>query len=159
MARTLRITMRRQGTCRGGKVKYRRRRRNRRADRHGFVVAMKKILIVDDETLFLDRLRQALQTSETTVRAVDRGETALAEIAATAYDLCFLDVQLPGISGREVFALISKISPQTRVVMMSAGVISEELKQEIRERAALFIAKPIDLCQVRQMVRELLVSP
>jgi two-component system LytT family response regulator len=65
-----------------------------------------RVVIVDDEPLVRSGLRSLLkQESDVTVVGEARnGVEALATIAASAPDLVFLDVQMPGMDGFEVLA-------------------------------------------------------
>ena len=112
---------------------------------------MKKILIVDDELLLLHGLGKALKTDATEVVVVETGKKALAEIASSPCHLCFLDVFLPDMDGTEVLKKIRAISPQTKVIMMTAGVINNAMKETIEKNAHMFINKPFDLLQVKML--------
>jgi CheY-like chemotaxis protein len=114
---------------------------------------LKRILIVDDEQLLLQGLEKALRTAATEVTTAETAEAALTEIAATPCELCFLDVFLPDRYGTEILPEIRTISPKTRVVVMTAGVISNAMKETIEKNAYMFITKPFDLLQVRMLAK------
>jgi DNA-binding NtrC family response regulator len=114
---------------------------------------MKRILVVDDEAFLLQGLSRALQTPATDVRIVETGAAALAEIASSAYQLCFLDIFLPDLEGTKVMEKIKEISPQTKVVIMTAGVVSNEMKDAIENSAYMFITKPFEMLQVKMIVK------
>lgn len=120
---------------------------------------MKKILIVDDEQLLLQGLGKVLQTDATEVIAVETGEAALAEIASSPYHLCFLDVFLPDMDGTDVLKKIRAISPGTKVVMMTAGIINNAMEETIEKNAHMFITKPFDLLQVKMLARRVIEEP
>ena len=117
---------------------------------------MKRILVVDDEQLLLQGLETVLQSDSTVVRTVETGGGALAEIASSAYHLCFLDVFLPDIDGVEVLKRIKVLSPKTKVIIMTAGIITDGMKESIEKNAYMFIPKPFDLLQVRMLVKMIL---
>jgi DNA-binding NtrC family response regulator len=116
---------------------------------------MKKILVVDDEQLLLQGLEKALQTDVTKVATAETGEEALKEIASAPCHLCFLDVFLPDMNGTEVLKKIMAISPKTKVIMMTAGIISNAMKDFIEKNAYMFITKPFDLLQVRMLAKRI----
>jgi two-component system response regulator AtoC len=119
------------------------------------LLPMKKILVVDDEQLLLQGLEKALQTDDTTVTTAETGEEALKEVTSSPCHLCFLDVFLPDMNGTEVLKKIMAISPKTKVIMMTAGIISNAMKDFIEENAYLFITKPFDLLQVRMLAKRI----
>jgi len=116
---------------------------------------MKKILVVDDEQLLLLGLEKALQTDATEVTTAETGEEALREVTSSPCHLCFLDVFLPDMNGTEVLKKIMAISPKTKVIMMTAGIISNATKDLIEKNAYLFITKPFDLLQVRMLAKRI----
>jgi DNA-binding NtrC family response regulator len=114
---------------------------------------MNRILIVDDEAFLLQGLSRALQAPATDVRMVETGAAALAEIASSAYQLCFLDIFLPDLEGTKVMQRIKEISPKTKVVIMTAGSVSNEMKDLIENSAYMFITKPFEMLQVKMIVK------
>jgi DNA-binding NtrC family response regulator len=114
---------------------------------------MKRVLIVDDETFLLQGLGRALQNPATYVRMVETAADALVEIASSAYQLCFLDIYLPGMDGIKVLEKIKEISPKTKVVIMTAGVVNNEMQGVIENSAYMFITKPFDLLQVKMIMK------
>ncbi len=117
------------------------------------MTAMKKILVVDDEPFFLQVLNRALQSPSTAVKTVETGNAALQEVAATPYHFCFLDICLPDLDGTEVLKKIAEISPKTKVIMMTAGEITDSMKQVIETYAYMFLTKPFDMIQLRMLTR------
>ena len=120
---------------------------------------MKRILIVDDEQLLLHGLEKALQAVSTEVTTAETAEAALTKIAATPCQLCFLDIFLPDRYGTEILPEIKTISPKTKVVVMTAGVISNAMKEVIEKNAYMFITKPFDLLQVRMLAKRGIEEP
>ena len=125
----------------------------------GFDQNMKRILVVDDEQLLLQGFGKALQTNVTEVTTVETGEAALSEIASSHFHLCFLDVFLPDMNGTEVLKRIKAISPKTKVVMMTAGIITDTMTKAIEKNAHMFITKPFDLLQVKMLAKSIIDEP
>jgi two-component system, NtrC family, response regulator AtoC len=118
--------------------------------------AMKRVLVVDDEAFLLNGLGKALQTDSTDVMTVETGNSALQEIAASPYQLCFLDLFLPDVNGVDVLKKIKEMSPQTKVIVMTAGVVTRSMQESIEKDAYMFITKPFDLLQVKMLARRIL---
>jgi len=116
---------------------------------------MNKILIVDDEGLIRNVLSQALSNDNTEVKTAATGSDAISSINATSYNLCFLDIQLPDMNGLDVMKKIKTISPETKVVIMSANLVTEEMKREIQKIAYGFVSKPFGLSQIKTISEEL----
>ncbi|MBI4685187.1 MAG: response regulator [Nitrospirae bacterium] len=117
---------------------------------------MNKILIVDDEPLLRRSLSKAVHSNSVEVMPVSTGEDALVEIGSCFYSLCFLDIHLSGTNGIDIMKKIKEISPKTKVVIMSAHEITDDMKKEIEKSAYLFVPKPFDLSHVKAIVSEVL---
>ena len=114
-----------------------------------------KILIVDDQKYFLSGLAAALKRIfkyPGEIQTVENGTEAIAEIRSTFYDICFLDLNLPDIYGLDVMKKVQDISPETKIVIMTADAIDEDLKKEVEDRVSLLISKPVDLPQIREFI-------
>jgi DNA-binding NtrC family response regulator len=120
---------------------------------------MKRILVVDDESLLCRGFVKALKTDRTEITTVETGEAALSEIASSSFDLCFLDIYLPSIDGTEVLKKVKEISPKTKVVIMTAGLISDAMMDTIEKNAYMFINKPFDLLQVKMLAKSIIEEP
>jgi DNA-binding NtrC family response regulator len=117
---------------------------------------MQKILIVDDESLIRYSLTMMLDNDDREVTAVSNGKDALAEISSARYDLCLLDVHLPDMNGLDIMKIIKRLSPATKVIIMTASEVAYPTMQLIRGFAHHFLPKPFDLFQVNACVDSLL---
>lgn len=117
---------------------------------------MKRVLVVDDEAFLLNGLGKALKTDSTDVMVVETGNSALQAIAASHYQLCFLDLFLPDVGGVDVLKAIKELSPQTKVIVMTAGVVTRTMQESIEKDAYMFITKPFDLLQIKMLARRIL---
>lgn len=118
---------------------------------------MKRILIVDDENLIRYSLSASLRQNDTYIKAVACGRDGLDETDHLFYDLCFLDVNLPDINGLELMKTIKRSSPDTKIIIMTGGVVDEpEMLRSIQENANLLLPKPFDLDRVKRFVDRIL---
>ena len=104
---------------------------------------MKWVLVVDDEPSILQLISDLLRDEAYGVLVARSGREMLTVLETERPDLILLDVMMPDGDGREALHLM-QAQPQLRdipVVMMSAGVD----RQQVRELATTFLAKPFDL--------------
>ncbi|MFQ6083920.1 MAG: response regulator [Candidatus Aminicenantia bacterium] len=118
----------------------------------------KKILIVDDEKLIRWSLTKILTQNGYEVKAVASGEEALKEIDHTSYDLVFTDLKMIGIDGIEVLKEIRKVSPKTKVIIISAYGTPQVRLLASKFKALSFIDKPFKAEQIRTTARSALTS-
>lgn len=117
---------------------------------------MARILIVDDELPVLCGLSRALHELCNffgEVRTVVNGREAVYEVSNCFYNVCFLDIRLPDISGLTVLKDIKDISPETDIILMSASPASHEVKQLINSKTAYYINKPFNFERIKHLMK------
>ncbi len=117
---------------------------------------MSRILIVDDEP----GIRTALaaffrQEGYATSMAAD-GHEALAAVKNGNLDLVISDLRMPGMDGIALMREIRQWSPETLVVLMTAFASVETAVEALREGAADYFTKPVELDEAGVRVRSLL---
>jgi two-component system response regulator PilR (NtrC family) len=120
-----------------------------------FLESMKRILIVDDKPLIRHGLSKTLGDLAE-IKSVVTGEEAIRELTSSFYDLCFLDINLPDLNGVEVMALAKEICPRTKVALMTASHVDDDLRRAIEAKADYFVAKPFGLSDVKVLAEEAL---
>ncbi len=118
---------------------------------------MKKILIVDDEPTILMSLSHLLDNKDTNVITSRRIEEAEESIKRYHFDVVIADIRLSGIEGIEGLELLSyirRVSPDTKVIIMTAYG-SNEMRDSAYERGAYhYYEKPIDIEDLVKRVNE-----
>jgi two-component system response regulator AtoC len=112
----------------------------------------RSILIVDDDAWIRDSLTDALSRSGNEVRTSDSAEAALAALAESPADVVLTDVRMPGMDGLELLRLLRERMPDVAVVLMTAYDDLPTVSSAMREGAADFLVKPLDLHQLRGVV-------
>jgi len=116
-----------------------------------------QILVVDDNTLILMSISRFLKKIAL-VKTVSTAEEALDAIKEQHYDLCFLDVNLPGMTGLVAMKIINELSPNTKVVIMTATILNDAMKQQVDDYAYTFIEKPFALSDIEGVVERATVA-
>ena len=120
-------------------------------------VSLKKILIVDDEPSILMALSHLLKNDRTLVITSSRIEEAEEALDRYRFDLVIADVRLSGIEGIEGLELLSYvkgISPETKVIIMTAYG-SDDMKESAYKRGAYhYYEKPIDMDDLTRKVED-----
>ncbi len=111
-----------------------------------------RLLIVDDDHLICWALEQEFSTRGLAVSHCHDGKDALDRIHAAPYDLVILDVHLPDANGIEILEEIKRVSPGTRVIVISADADAPNIRRAIAAGAEQFIEKPFDPATVRGRV-------
>jgi signal transduction histidine kinase/CheY-like chemotaxis protein len=118
------------------------------------------VLAVDDEYSNLKALLNTLLVCPYNVTAVGSGEAALCLLEdALTFDLCILDVMMPGMSGYEACRKIrEKYSPlDLPVLLLTAKALPEDLEAGFMAGANDFLVKPFEArelkCRVQTLVQ------
>jgi DNA-binding NtrC family response regulator len=102
------------------------------------------VLLVDDETAFIEPLMKRLLKRGLSAAGCSSGEEALRHLAGESVDVVVLDVKMPGMSGIETLRQIKKEHPLVEVIMMT-GHASVEVAIEGMELGAFdYLMKPTD---------------
>jgi DNA-binding response OmpR family regulator len=84
-----------------------------------------RILVVDDEPPIRNLAARALEMNGYEVEQASGGEEALEKLAATSFDLLLLDVNMPGVSGREVLTRLQDYPLDHRPpVLLTSGKVT-----------------------------------
>jgi signal transduction histidine kinase/CheY-like chemotaxis protein len=129
--------------------------RKARRLKEGFAV---QALVVDDIQENRDILGRLLQELNVQTRVVETGKEALAELRSRPYDIAFLDIQMPGMTGTEVVErLLDERGPgPTKLVAISASVLQHEQKTYFEKGFDAFIPKPFRFDEISRCLEQLL---
>ena len=112
---------------------------------------MATLLIVDDDNLVRDTLHDLLSATHE-CHTADRAEQALAYLDIETYDAVLTDINMPGLSGRDLLKYIQAKHAATPVIVI-AGMSEEYDAQEIIDAGAFaFFPKPFNLEEIETAV-------
>jgi two-component system, cell cycle response regulator len=114
-----------------------------------------KILVVDDDPLMRDLLRELLDSSKYHIIEAVSGESAITRACAEVPDLVLLDVMLPDLDGYAVCRWMREdpVLAEVPIVMITALADSEARTLGIDAGADDFLTKPVDPLLLRARVR------
>ena len=117
---------------------------------------MKPVLIVDDEVVMRESLRDWLTDSGYQVEIAEEGEEALKTIAEHDFGLVILDLRLPGKDGIEVLREAKEKRPQLKGVIITAYPSAQTAVEAAKEGAIGYLPKPFDLNNLEKLIQETL---
>ena len=116
------------------------------------------ILIVDDEDRLRLSLSLILQKENYRVETAANGEDALNCLRAHEYDLMFLDLNLPEMSGIDLLIQVHGQVPHMPVLILTAHAGLESAIQAVRLGARDYLIKPVEPVLILARVAEILVE-
>ena len=118
----------------------------------------KRLLVVDDETMLRDILKNFLvQEGYEVVSAAD-GEEALniCSRPGAKIDAVILDMTLPGIDGMETFDRLKEIDDQMKVVIATGDPYRQSVHDLMRRGAAGMLSKPFRPQHLSEVIKQVL---
>jgi len=113
-----------------------------------------KTLIVDDEKLALSRLKRLLKDEGVSdVVECSSPIDAIKEVAKQKFDIAFLDISMPTMTGLELANTILDISPQTFIVFQTA--YEEHALEAFKSGAVDYLLKPISQDTVKNSLSKI----
>ena len=103
-----------------------------------------RILVVDDELIVRDSLKEWLEQEGFAVDMAASGREALNQLSAQTYQLMLLDLKMPEMDGVEVLKKTAEEFPELSVVMMTAYATVETAVEAMRIGARDYLVKPFD---------------
>ena len=111
-----------------------------------------KILIIDDEKSVSDYFMQVARTrGHADIDTVSSGEEALTQVIRKDYDLITLDLQMPGVSGLEIIAMLRNMCPHA-VISVISGYLPNEISDEVAGCVDVLIEKPVSVATFSQLL-------
>jgi CheY-like chemotaxis protein len=102
----------------------------------------RKILVADDDRTTRLAVTSMLKKAGYAVTAAKNGAEALRDIQRKSFDLAFLDIWMPELTGLEVLARVRDGESHPKIVMMTSDATPETLLRAIREQAYEYLSKP-----------------
>ena len=122
------------------------------------MISIKPILIVDDEPIVRESIRDWLKDAGYKVATAETGEEALEMVKKRDFSVLVLDIRLPGKTGIKVLQEIKALKPEIKSIIITAYPTSE-LAVSARELGAIdYLIKPVDPDDLERRIRQMLVE-
>ena len=117
---------------------------------------MKPILVVEDEAIMRESLRDWLADGGYPVKTAEHGEEALKAIGKQDFSLLILDLKLPGKNGLEVLREAKAQKPQLNSIIITAYPSILTAVEAIKIGAIDYLPKPFSLDTLEKLIQETL---
>jgi heterodisulfide reductase subunit A len=114
-----------------------------------------RILVVDDELIVRDSLKEWLAEEGFAVDTAGSGQEALDRLARESYQLMLLDLKMPEMDGVEVLQKITEEFGDLDVIIMTAYATVETAVEAMKIGASDYLVKPFDPETLIPMVERL----
>ena len=116
----------------------------------------KDLLIVDDEFLVCESLKEMLSLEGYKVDTAPDGNTALGKLRENRYQIVLSDIQMPGLNGFELLKELKGRSPNTVIIFITGHGHINGAVEAIKMGAYDYITKPIDDLRLKLTIQRAL---
>ena len=118
-----------------------------------------RVLLADDYPGIITALERLLQTSCDIVGRVADGADLVKAVALKSPDVVLVDVWLPTLNGLGACQQIKRISPQTKVIVLSATDDPAIQQRAVELGASAFVPKYRMACDLEAAIERALPTP
>lgn len=120
-----------------------------RAEEHG----QPSVLVVDDDEALQDTFKLFLKKHGFSRLVVGTGKEAIAALNKQQFDFCYLDLQLPDITGDQIYTFAKEKQPDLPIVIITGYPDSEMLDNILKHGPVTVLKKPLQMPQLEQTLR------
>lgn len=114
----------------------------------------KHLLIVDDNEINVMLLQTVLENHGAQVTTAFSGQEAIDLVHAQHFDLIFMDVQMPGISGLEAARILRQEKYDTPIIAFSASAYSTDIENSLASGMNDYLCKPFEQSDLLGLLRK-----
>ncbi|OGW91314.1 MAG: hypothetical protein A3G33_07970 [Omnitrophica bacterium RIFCSPLOWO2_12_FULL_44_17] len=112
----------------------------------------RSILIVEDDQLVRESLRDVLSVEGYTVETAADGKEGIRKLEDESFDLALVDMRLPQVSGIDVLKTVKEKYPKLDIIMMTSFGTIETAIEAMRLGATDYLTKPINDDEIRTLL-------
>jgi two-component system OmpR family response regulator len=104
-----------------------------------------RVLLVDDETDFVEALSARLEVRGMQVDSAASGAEAIAKVKDRRFDAIVLDLAMPGMDGIETLRELRAILPEVQVILLTGQGSVKQGIEAMKLGAVDFLEKPVSI--------------
>ncbi len=113
-----------------------------------------RILVIDDEPVVGLSCRRILQPEGHEVEVFQDPQLGLKAALSGAFDVIFLDLMMPGMTGMEVLAQIKTSGVSSEVIIITGHSTVESAVEAMKQGAADYVSKPFSPDQLKMVLKK-----
>jgi len=113
-----------------------------------------KVLLVDDETDFLDVMSERMKSRGIEVSTSTSAKEALKLTQDENYDAVVLDLMMPEMDGIEALSALKEKHPELQIILLTGHGTVEKGIQAMKLGAMDFLEKPIDMNTLTEKIHK-----
>lgn len=115
---------------------------------------MKRILVIDDETMILEVVKSIIEPMGYEVRTTNDPQEGQQRAIEEKFDLVVVDLRMPLYNGAQIVLTIKQAHPDQQIVV-ATGYPGDPLAQEALDAgAAALLKKPFEIAKLLEFLEE-----
>lgn len=115
-----------------------------------------RLLVVDDEKIVRESLHHWFEDHGYAVDTAESAESALRLFEKGKYELCLLDMKMPGMSGLDLLKKMKETDPDSTHILITAYASVTTAIKALKDGAYDYVTKPIDPDELHHLVQKAL---
>ena len=111
------------------------------------------VLLVDDDDGIRFTLQGIIEDEGYSVFGAEDGYQAIELVKQIDFHWVFMDIRMPGLNGVETYLEIKKISPSSKVVMMTGFSVEALVEKALEEGVYAVLYKPLPVEQLLDILK------
>jgi len=116
------------------------------------------ILVADDEVSIRKLLSRIVESMEHTPVEASNGKEAFEKFKEESIDLSIVDLNMPQLDGLGYLKAVKELDPKAVVIVVTGFPSAETIIETIEDDGFTYIAKPIHVEQIKDLIERGLVS-
>lgn len=112
------------------------------------------LLIVDDETEFLNSISRSLEMRDINVLKANTGDKAMVLARDHPIDIALVDLKMPGMDGQQTLENLKKEHPWMEVIILTGHGTIDSAAACTRRGAYLYLQKPCELDRLMEALAD-----
>jgi two-component system, OmpR family, KDP operon response regulator KdpE len=118
-----------------------------------------KVLVVEDDAGIRQSLFETLGALGFAVGEATTGEEALERLRMVDYDAVLLDINMPGMGGKEACSRIFQSYPHLAIIMLTVRDEEKDIVEALDSGASDYVTKPFQIGELTARVRAAIRRP
>lgn len=114
------------------------------------------VLVVDDEKSMREVFCDMLEDDLYKMYTAEDGIEAIKKVKKSKYDIVFLDVKMPHLTGYQTLLKIKETDPKAKVIMMTGYATEKIMKEALASEAYGCIYKPFEVKEILGIIENAL---
>ncbi len=129
-------------------------------DEDSFIAPNAKVLVVDDNDMNLQVMRNLMSFNKVKTVTVENGSEAIKATRKIAFDIIIMDQMMPKMNGKETMDYIKNdalnINSNTPIVLLTANVMPGAREKYIKDGFDEYLTKPVEYKELERTLLNLL---